>query len=94
MWRCFSQPAHTNKRGYLFASPVGCRRPLRGRFSGADSASWLANQFLAARGGWNYCLGLKRYGGLALRLGTGEGLNDMTWVQHQAIEITPALFRH
>jgi len=31
---------------------------------------------------------------LALRLGPGESLNDMPWVQHQAIEITPALSRH
>ena len=31
---------------------------------------------------------------LALRLGVGENLNDMPWVQHQEIEITPALSRH
>ncbi len=31
---------------------------------------------------------------LALRLGPSENLNDMPWVQHQAIEITPALSRH
>ena len=31
---------------------------------------------------------------LALRLGPGENLNDMPWVQHQAIEITPTLSHH
>jgi hypothetical protein len=31
---------------------------------------------------------------LALRLGVGENLNDMPWVQHQEIQITPALSRH
>lgn len=31
---------------------------------------------------------------LALRLGPSENLNDMPWVQHQAIEITPALSQH
>ena len=31
---------------------------------------------------------------LALRLGPSENLNDMPWVQHQTIEITPALSRH
>lgn len=31
---------------------------------------------------------------LALRLRQDENLNDMPWVQHQLIEITPALSRH
>ncbi|MDG4474733.1 FRG domain-containing protein [Thiovibrio frasassiensis] len=31
---------------------------------------------------------------LALRLGRGENLNDMPWVQHQKLEITPTLSRH
>lgn len=31
---------------------------------------------------------------LALRLVPGENLNDMPWVQHQAIEITPTLSHH
>ncbi|NMM14298.1 MAG: FRG domain-containing protein [Rhodoferax sp.] len=31
---------------------------------------------------------------LAVRLGPDENLNDMPWVQHQTIEITPALSRH
>lgn len=31
---------------------------------------------------------------IALRLGPGENLNDMPWVQHQAIEITPTLSHH
>jgi len=31
---------------------------------------------------------------LALRLGPCDNLNDMPWVQHQKLEITPALSRH
>lgn len=93
MWRCFSEPAHTIKRE-RFLSPL----------KSGDAVLYTVDfrELILQRGGQTSFLPLglepllrpEAQRALALRLGPGENLNDMPWVQHQAIEITPTLSHH